>query len=73
MTTVAQVSEQMQALFTSVVDALAERSGFVQRRSKLCGAAFAQALLVGWPANPQPSPAELAQAAGIISHQVQLR
>jgi len=48
MTTVADVTQALQALFTTTADHLARRSGFVQRASKLTGAAFVQALVFGW-------------------------
>ena len=63
MTTVAQLSEHLRILFTTVADALAWRGGFTQRRSKLTGALFAQALVFGWLADPQASLPALAQAA----------
>jgi DDE family transposase len=63
MTTVAQLSEHLRTIFTGVADALARSSGFVQRRSKLGGATFAQALVFGWLADPQAALAALAQAA----------
>ena len=63
MTTVAELGSHLQTLFTDVANHLARRSGFVQRTSKLTGAAFAQALVFGWLANPQAALPELAQAA----------
>jgi len=66
MTTVADVTQALQALFTTTADHLARRSGFVQRASKLTGAAFVQALVFGWLANPQASVEALAQAAAAV-------
>lgn len=63
MTTVADLTQALQALFTTTADHLARRTGFVQRASKLSGAAFVQALVFGWLANPQASVEALAQAA----------
>jgi hypothetical protein len=63
MTTIAQLSSHLQTLFTSTANRVARRSGFVQRRSKLTGAVFAQALVFGYLANPQAALPELAQAA----------
>jgi hypothetical protein len=60
MTTVAQLSAHLRALFTTVADRLARQSGFVQRQSKLTGSVFAQAVVFGWLANPQA-----AAAAGV--------
>jgi hypothetical protein len=63
MTTVPHLAQTLQTLFTTTADTLARATGFVQRQSKLTGAAFAQALVFGWLANPQASLGELAQAA----------
>jgi hypothetical protein len=48
MTTVAQLGAHLRTLFTTVADRLARQTGFVQRRSKLTGSAFAQAVVFGW-------------------------
>jgi len=45
MTTVAQLAEVVQTLLTTTAEATARATHFVQRRSKLGGAAFAQALV----------------------------
>jgi hypothetical protein len=66
MTTVPQLSQTLQTLFTSTADTLARHTGFVQRRSKLSGARFAQALVFGWLANAQASLENLAQAAAAV-------
>src|ERR671936_2223753 len=65
MTTVPQLAQTLQSVFTSTADAAARATGFVQRRSKLTGAAFVQALVFGWLANPHASLAALAQAAAV--------
>jgi len=66
MTTVADLTQALQTLFTTTADRLARRTGFVQRTSKLTGAAFVQALVCGWLANPQASVEGLAQAAAAV-------
>ncbi len=66
MTTVADLTQALQALFTTTADQVARRTGFVQRTSKLTGAAFVQALVFGWLANPQASVEGLAQAAAAV-------
>jgi len=66
MTTVAELTHALQEVFTTTADALARRTGFVQRASKLTGAAFVQALVFGWLANPQASVEGLAQAAAAV-------
>src|SRR2546423_15340362 len=66
MTTVPQVAQTLQTLLTTTADALARRTGFVQRQSKMSGALFAQALVFGWLANPHASWENLAQAAAAV-------
>jgi DDE family transposase len=66
MTTVPELAQTLRTLLTTTADALARRTGFVQRRSKLTGAAFAQALVFGWLANPQASLENLVQAAAAV-------
>ncbi len=66
MTTVSELTQTLQTLFTTTADVLARRTGFVQRQSKLSGALFAQALVFGWLATPQASLENLAQAAAAV-------
>jgi hypothetical protein len=66
MTTVPQLAQTLQCVFTTTADAAARATGFVQRRSKLSGAAFVQALVFGWLADPHASLAALAQAAATV-------
>jgi hypothetical protein len=66
MTTVPQLTQTLQTVFTTAADAAARATGFVQRRSKLSGAAFVQALVFGWLADPHASIAALAQAAAAV-------
>jgi hypothetical protein len=65
MTTVPQLAQTLQTVFTTSAEVAARTTGFVQRRSKLSGAAFVQALVFGWLANPHASIAALAQAAAV--------
>ena len=65
MTTIAQLAERLQAVCTTTADGLARGSGFVERRSKLGGAAFAQALVFGWLADPGAPLPGLAATAGL--------
>ena len=55
MATIAQVSQAMQTVLTSVADSAARATGFVQRTSKLTGALFVQTLTLGFLSNPQAS------------------
>ncbi len=63
MTTVTKVVQAMQTILTQTADQAAQLTRFVQRRSKLSGAAFVQTLVFGWLANPQATLEELAQTA----------
>src|SRR2546428_3258473 len=65
MTTVPQLAQTLQSVFTTTADAAARATGFVQRRAKLTGAACVPALVFGWLANPHASRAALAQAAAV--------
>lgn len=66
MTTIPQVAEAMQVVLTSVADQAARATKFVQRESKMGGAAFAQALVFGWLENPEATLEELCQTAAAI-------
>jgi len=63
MTMVPQVVEAMQTVLTTAADEAARASGFRQRRSKLGGAAFAQALVFGCLGHPHTRLEDLAQTA----------
>jgi hypothetical protein len=64
-TTIAQLATGLRTLFTTTADDLARRTGFVERRSKLTGALFAQALVFGWLATPAATLPQLAAAAAL--------
>ena len=66
MVTIAQVSQAMQTVLTTVADSAARESGFVQRASKLTGALFAQTLVLSFLANPASTREELAQTAAAL-------
>lgn len=61
-----QVAEAMQQVLTDGADRLAREKGFVQRSSKMGGAAFAQTLVFGWLSNPQATLEQLAQTAAAL-------
>ena len=65
MTTIAQLAKALQTVFSTVADELGQRSGFVERQSKLTGALFAQALVFGWLADPTAALPQLAAAAAL--------
>lgn len=56
----------MQTVLGEVAVAAAQEKGFVQRKSKMGGAEFAQTLTFGWLDNPQATLEELAQTAGAL-------
>lgn len=63
MTTIAELAETMQTLLTTTADELAQKTGFIQRKRKVSGAGFAQALAFGFMANPAATREEVNQAA----------
>jgi hypothetical protein len=56
----------MQSVLNSVADQFASETGFVQRRSKMSGAKFAQTLVFGWMSNPQATLEQMAQTAASL-------
>ena len=66
MATIAQVSQAMQTVLTTVADTAGRTSGFVQRASKLTGALFTQTLVLGFLADPHSTRQELAQTAAAL-------
>ena len=70
MTTIQQVAQKMQTILSSTADAAAQEIRFVQRRSKLTGANFAQTLVFGWLSNPQATLEELTQTAATLSVEI---
>lgn len=63
MPTIAQVSQALRHVLTTVADEVARRTGFIQRQRKLSGATFVQALVFAWLANPAATAEERAQVA----------
>lgn len=61
MTTVTHLSKTLQELLTKTANDLARPTGFTQRESKVTGAVFAQALVLGWLANADATLEELTQ------------
>lgn len=66
MCTLAELSEEMHCLLTTTANQVACETGFVQRASKLTGAHFAQALVLGWLNNPAATLQQLAPMAGTV-------
>jgi succinate dehydrogenase hydrophobic anchor subunit len=65
MESIAQVADAMRTVLTDVAVEAGRTSGFVQRRSKLDGATFVQALVFGFQGDPQATLEQLTQAAVI--------
>lgn len=53
MTTIAELSNNLQHLLREEANALAKQTGFIQRQRQVTGAGFAQALVLGGLANPE--------------------
>ncbi|MDQ2996715.1 MAG: IS4 family transposase [Chloroflexota bacterium] len=66
MATLAQVSQAMQTVLTTVAAAAARTTGFVQRVSKCTGALFTQTRVLGFLSNPPATREELAQTAATL-------
>lgn len=66
MTSIADIAERMEIVLTSAADTHARVTGFLQRRSKLTGALFVKALVLGWLHNPMASLESLSQTAASL-------
>jgi hypothetical protein len=66
MASIAQVSEAMQTVLTTVADTAACATSFVQRASKLTGALFTQTLVLGFLSDPDSTREGLAQTAAAL-------
>src|SRR5512135_207730 len=66
MTTVTHLSKTLQDLLTKTANELARSTGFTQRESKVTGAVFAQALVLGWLANADATLEELTQGMAAL-------
>lgn len=66
MTTIPKLSRILNEMLTEQADALARRSGFVRRSSKLSGAAFVQTLVFGWLGTPTAGIGALSRVAGVV-------
>jgi len=70
MITIQQLAQTMQTILNSAADIAAQETRFVQRKSKLTGAKFAQTLVFGWLSNPQATLEELAQTAATLGVEI---
>lgn len=66
MTTIPQLTQVMQTILGDVANSAAYATKFVQRRSKMNGAAFVQTLVFTWLAKPGASLGELSQTAAAL-------
>jgi len=53
MTTISQISQNLQYLLTHVADEVAKSTGFIIRRRHVTGSSFAQSVVLGWAHQPQ--------------------
>jgi len=63
MTSIAELSEMLQALLTTTANEVARKSGFIQRERQVTGAGFAQALVLGGLAQPGATRKQVHQQA----------
>lgn len=66
MTTVTHLSKTLQDILTKTANDLARTTGFTQRESKVTGAVFVQALVLGWLANADATLEELTQGMAAL-------
>jgi hypothetical protein len=66
MTSIAHLSTVLQTILTTVADAAAKETGFIQRQRTVTGRGFVQTAVLGWLANPQASLKQLAQRAAAL-------
>jgi hypothetical protein len=66
MTSVGEIGQAIKSVLSVVGDKVARETGFTKRESKLTGAKFAQALVLGWLNKPEATLDELSQAAAAV-------
>src|SRR5579871_3034080 len=69
-TTVAELADALQSVFTTEADDAADASGWLRRRRCLDGPTFVQTLTFGWLANPHAPLDELAELADELGRPV---
>jgi hypothetical protein len=70
MLTVAQLQEELQALFRVTACQAGRDSQFIQRQRKLSGETFVSSLVWGWMSNPDASLSELSQSAALCGVEI---
>lgn len=63
MTTIPQISQDLQDLFTHIADDLAKKTGFIIRQRDVTGRNFAQGVVFGWAHQPQATRKQLYESA----------
>ena len=63
MSSIAQIAETLQTVWTQEADRLGRETGFIQRQVKWCGGTFLRTLVLGFLSNPEASYSELSQSA----------
>jgi len=66
MTSVGEIGQAIKSVLSVVGDKVARETGFTKRESKLTGAKFAQAVVLGWLNKPEATLDELSQAAAAV-------
>jgi hypothetical protein len=66
MTSVTEIGQAIKSVLSVVGDEVARETGFTKRESKLTGAKFAQATVLGWLNKPEATLNELSQAAAAV-------
>jgi hypothetical protein len=70
MASIACLPHALRTLLTDTADTIAHETGFVQRRRKLAGAAFAQTLVLGFLTTPLAALSQLQQTAATVGEPV---
>lgn len=70
MSTIPGIARAIRRVLTSVAEAAARQTGFVQRESKLTGPVFAQSLVFGWLEDPEASLGTLCQKAADLGVEI---
>ncbi|MBI2940160.1 MAG: IS4 family transposase [Chloroflexi bacterium] len=66
MASVTEIGQAIKRVLSVVGDTVARETGFTKRQSKLTGAKFVQALVLGWLNKPEATLGELSQAAATV-------
>lgn len=70
MRTIAEMTQEIQAVLWDEADEAGVEEGFIKRKRKLTGSRFVQTLVIGYSANPAATTSDLNQAAGAAGLQI---